>query len=181
MPLTKEKKEVILADYIEVLKRCSGVVVTEYRGLSVTRFNEVRNKLRDVGATYNVTKNTLFRKALKEVGMAVPEDLLKGPVAIGFAYENFSGTVKALLDAAKDNDLLVLKGAILEQSVFRADDLDALSKLPSLNELRAQLIGLLVQPASQLLSVLEAAPRDLVSVLAAYVDKHTEKSADEAA
>ncbi len=174
LPISKARKEELVAQYIDMLQRSQGIVITEYRGLNMPLFNEIRRKMREVGSSYNVTKNTLFRIALNEVGMAVPEELLVGPVAVGFAYENFPGTIKALLDVAKDAELLLLKGAIAQTDVYQQDQLKTLSELPSLDELRATLAGMVVQPAAQLISLLVAPQRDVVSVIAAYVDKHKE-------
>jgi large subunit ribosomal protein L10 len=148
------------------------LVITEYRGMSMSRFDTLRDKMREAGAKYAVTKNTILKIALKEVGFAVPEELLVGPVAVGFAFENLPGTVKALIDATKDNELLILKGAIANTEVFRADQLTTLSELPTLDQLRATLAGMLVQPMSQLISLMVAPQRDVVSVIAAYLDKH---------
>lgn len=178
MPISRARKEDMVATYVEMLQRSQGIVITEYRGLNMPLFNEIRKKMREVGSSYNVTKNTLFRIALNEVGMAVPDDLLLGPVAVGFAYENFPGTIKALLDVAKDAELLILKGAIAQTDVYREGQLKTLSELPSLDELRATLAGMVVQPAAQLISLLVAPQRDVVSVIAAYVDKHTEDEDD---
>ncbi len=172
MPLNKNRKEEIVAEYVEMLKRTQGLIVTEYRGMSMARFDTLRSKLREAGASYNVTKNTLFKIALKEAGMAVPEDLLSGPVAVGFAYKDLPSTVKALIDATKDNELLILKGAIAQKSVFKEGQLKTLSELPSLDQLRASLIGILTQPMSSLVSLLVQPQRDVVGVVAAYVEKH---------
>lgn len=177
MPLTKNRKDELVAQYVDMLERSQGVVITEYRGLTMKRFNAIRAKMREAGASYNVTKNTLLKIALERVGMAVPEDLLTGPVAVGFAFDSFPGTVKALIDSIKDSELLILKGAIAQTSVYHEGDLKAISELPSLDQLRATLIGIIVQPASQLLSLMVAPQRDIVSVLAAYVDKHSEGDA----
>lgn len=177
MPLTKDRKSEILAEYVDMLQRSQGVIITEYRGLTMKRFNSIRAKMREAGASYNVTKNTLFKIALEQVGMAAPADLLSGPVAVGFAFDSLPNTVKALIDSLKDNELLILKGAIAQKSVYPESDLKAISELPSLDQLRATLIGMIVQPASQLLSLLVAPQRDIVSVIAAYVDKHSEGDA----
>lgn len=177
LPLSKDRKDELVAQYADMLERSQGIVITEYRGLSMQRFNNIRAKMREVGASYNVTKNTLLKIALERVGMAVPEDLLNGPVAVGFAFDSFPGTVKALIDSIKDSELLILKGAIAQTSVYPESDLKAISELPSLDQLRATLIGIIVQPASQLLSLMVAPQRDIVSVIAAYVDKHSEGDA----
>lgn len=171
MAITKERKEEIVEQYIEMLQRANGVVITEYRGLSMPKFDAIRGKMREVGSQYTVAKNTLLKIALNEAGYVVPEDLLSGPVAVGFAFENLPGTVKALMDVTKDEDLLILKGAIAPAEVYNEAQLKILSELPTMDELRATLAGMVVQPAAQLLSLLVAPQRDVVSVIAAYIDK----------
>jgi len=172
LAINKERKDRIVAEYIDMLQRSSGIVVTEYRGLTMAKFNTIRTKMRDANAQYTVAKNTLLKIALNEVGMAVPEDLLSGPVAVGFAMGELPAAVKALVDSAKDQELLILKGAIAQSAVYNQGQLQILSELPSLDQLRATLIGIITQPASQLISLLVAPQRDVVSVLAAYLDKN---------
>ena len=179
MAITKERKNELVEQYIEMLERSTGIVVTEYRGLTMPRFNTIREKMREVGSQYTVTKNTLLKIALSEVGYVVPDDLLNGPVAVGFAFENLPGTVKALMDATKDNELLILKGAIAPTEVYNEAQLKVLSELPTMDELRATLAGMVVQPAAQLISLLVAPQRDVVSVIAAYIEK--QESGDEEA
>jgi large subunit ribosomal protein L10 len=174
LAITKARKDELVEQYVGLLENSQGLVITEYRGLTVSQFDNVRKKMRDIGSKYVVTKNTLFKIALEKVGMPVPEDLLNGPVAVGFALENFPGTVKAILDSRKDIELLLSKGAVTPKSIYQADSLKDLSELPSLDESRAMLAAMVVQPASQLLSLLVAPQRDLVNVLAAYVDKNGE-------
>ncbi|NDJ85973.1 MAG: 50S ribosomal protein L10 [Chloroflexi bacterium] len=179
MPISRSEKEAIVADYVNKLNDSQGIVITEYRGLTVNRFDEIRKKMRDVGAQYTVAKKTLFRIALDQVGMSAPDELISGPIAIGFAYDNLPGTVKALLDSTKDHELLILKGAVARTAVYNRDDLKTIAELPTMDELRATLAGTVVQPAAQLLSLLVAPQRDVVSVIAAYVDKHTEGESSE--
>ena len=179
MAINKERKVELVEQYIDLLERSNGIVVTEYRGLTMPRFNAIREKMREIGSQYMVTKNTLLKIALSEVGFEGPIDLLNGPVAVGFAFDNLPGTVKALMDATKDNELLILKGAIAPTEVYNEAQLKILSELPTMDELRATLAGMVVQPAAQLISLLVAPQRDVVSVIAAYIDKH--ESGDEAA
>jgi large subunit ribosomal protein L10 len=181
LPISKERKEEMVEQYVDMLQRSQGIVITEYRGINMPLFNEIRAKMREVGSSYNVTKNTLLKIALNEVGMAVPAELLAGPVAVGFAFENFPGTIKALLDVTKNAELLILKGAIAQTDVYQQSDLKTLSELPSLDELRATLAGMIVQPAAQLISLMVAPQRDVVSVIAAYLDKNKEDGDEDAA
>jgi large subunit ribosomal protein L10 len=165
LAITRERKEEVLADYIKLLERSEGLIVTEYRGMKMTAFQDLRAALRDVGASYFVTKNRLLKIALRNQGLPAPDSLLTGPVAIGFAHRDIAGMAKVLIDKSKAQELLILKGAIVGQSVFGQDDLQTISELPSINELRAALLGLLVQPAQSLLGVLGAPAQQLVGVL----------------
>lgn len=178
MAITKQRKEELVAQYSEILKSASGYIVTEYRGMTMGEFNELRNKLRESGSSYVVTKNTLFAIALREAGWVVPEDLLVGPVATAFADGNLPGLAKLLLDFKKDHEEhFIIKGGAMMGSTLSASDVETISKLPSLDELRAQLAGLLVQPATGLVSVLNAGTSSLVNVLHAYVQENSEGEA----
>jgi len=187
--ISRERKEQLIAGYVEMLQKSDGVVITEYRAMKMDSFNSVRKSLREVNASYVVTKNRLFKLALNEVGFAVPQDLLKGTVAVAIAEGNLPGMVKVLLDKTKEQqDKLVLKGGILQQSIFSEKDLEAISTMPSLDEIRSGIAGLLVQPLSQLLGLfvapqeglvgtIDAGSKTLVNVLAAYVAKQESDSA----
>lgn len=183
LAITRERKEQLIAHYSDILRGTEGFVVTEYRGMKMTAFNEIRAALRAVNASYIVTKNRLFKIALDQAGLPVPDALLQGPVAVSVAHGDLPGMVRALLAKKKDMELLILKGGVIGQQVLGDSDLELISNLPSLNELRAQLAGLLVQPAQGLVSVLNAPVQNLVSVLdagansladvlAAYAAKH---------
>jgi large subunit ribosomal protein L10 len=165
LAITRERKEDLAAQYAELLDGASGLVVTEYRGMNVNQISDVRKALRQVGASYVVTKNRLLKLALDNAGLNTGGDLLTGPVAVSFARQDLPGMVKVLLDKAKENERLILKGAIIGQSVLNEADLKTLSELPSLDQLRAQILGLLTQPAQGLVSVIAAPSQGLVGVL----------------
>ena len=177
MAITRERKEELVALYGDMLQHTTGFVVTEYRGLTVKRVDDLRAKLRDVNGVYAVTKNTLFKIALQQAEWPIPEAMLAGPVATAFADGNFPGVAKVMLDFQKDNpDLVAIKGAVMGGLILSPKEVQTISELPSLDELRAQLAGLMVQPATGLVSVLNAATSDLVNVLHAYVQKHEDGS-----
>ncbi len=182
MAISKERKRELVAQYIDLLQRAEGMVITEYRGMTMNDLDALRSKLREQNAQFTVTKNTLFKIALREVGLAVPEDLLKGPVATVFAFENLPAAVKTLLEFASEQELLVLKGGILGQTILSEAELKPLSELPPMDVLRAQLAGmvtmpltsfmsLLEEPSRQVVGVLRAATEGVVNVLAAYTQK----------
>lgn len=172
MAISKTDKENILKGYLEMLANAQGMVVTEYRGMGMKNLNAIRGVLRPIKGSYTVTKNTLFKLALRETGFAVPEDLLVGPTAVAIAYGDLSGLTKAVMARAKEDELLVLKGAIMGQTVFQAHQLEALSTLPTLDEARAGLIGLLQAPASQIVGILAQPAQQIANVLKAYNDKN---------
>ncbi len=177
MAVTKETKSKMLQGYVEMLSKASGLIVTEYRGMSMTHFNGIRLALRAAQGRYTVTKNTLFKIALHETGFAVPEDLLHGPTAIAVAYGDLGNLTKVMLAKAKEEERLTLKGAVMGQIVFRADQLEVFSTLPSLEQARASLIGTIQQPAALIVSLLTQPAQDLVGLLKAYTDKQQGEAA----
>ncbi len=182
MAITKQRKEELVQEYVSILENAKGVVITEYRGMKMKHLDELRVRLREKNASFTITKNTLLKIALERVGMAVPEDLLVGPVALAVAYEDLPATVKTVLEYSKDNELFIAKGGVLGTQAVQADRLQAISELPPLNVLRAQLlgvttmpltqfVGLLNEPGRQVVAVIKAATDGIVNVLAAYSQK----------
>lgn len=179
MALTKERKSEILKGYVELLGKAQGLVVAEYRGMTMKKFNETRKIVREAKGRFTVTKNTLFLIALREVGMAAPEDLFSGPVAVGVAFNDLPSITKALMGRAKDEELLKLKGAVMGQTVFHAAQLEMVSTMPTLKEAQAGLIGTIIAPVTSILALLGQPATDLAAVLQAYADK--DKNGTEAA
>lgn len=167
MAINKERKQRLIDEYVTMLEQAKGVVIAEYRGMTVQQLDALRSKLREDDAGFTVTKNTLLKIALEKVGMAVPDDLLAGPVALAVAYKELPATVKTILEFADDNDILVIKGGIQGATVIAEQQLEVISELPSLDELRAQLAGMVTMPMAQLLSLLEEPQRELVAVIKA--------------
>lgn len=179
MAITRERKEDLVAIYGDILAGTDGFIVTEYRGLTVAKLDELRDKLRDASGSYSITKNTLFSIALKDKGWTVPESLLLGPTAVAFGNGNLPAVAKIVQTFAKDNAEFVVKGGVMGTAVFAAKDLEAVASLPTMDELRAQLAGLLVSPASQLAGLLSSATGQVVNVLQSYLDDR-QKGADAA-
>jgi len=176
LAISKERKRELVAAYSQILEHSSGFIITEYRGLTVAEIKDLRNKLEETDSVYVVTKNTLFKRALQDNDWPVPADLLLGPVATAFANGDMPGMAKSLLEFQEDHeDVLVIKGGVMLGEMLSPADIEAISKLPSLEELRSQLAGLIVQPATGLVSVLNAATADIVNVLQAYVQENSEE------
>lgn len=172
MAITKQRKDELLDIYRDLLDRSKGLILTRNEGLDMGKINAVRAALRDKGAEYHIAKNTLLGIVLKEKGYDVPNDVLTGSTAVGFAFDDIAAVTKVMLDFAKNDDMpLSIKGGGVEGQYFSASDLEALSKLPPLPVIRAQLLGMLNTPASQLAGVVASGVRQVVNVLNAYAEK----------
>ena len=165
MAITREKKETIVSEHVEKLRRSQAVIVSEYRGLTTKQLQGLRRDLRGAQSELAVTKNTLMARALSEVGLPAPDELLTGPVAVIFCYEEVAAPAKVLTKFAKDSKIMVLRGGILGQSVFNEAGVQSLTELPSKDQLRAQVVGTLQSPISGLVNVLAGTLRGFMNVL----------------
>ena len=160
---TQEKVETI-EDLKMRLRGVKTVLLTEYRGLSVTQLSELRKQLRSVSAEYKVVKNRLARLALSSDLSAVGTHL-KGPTGMILSREDAVAVAKTLHTFAKTNTALVIKAGYVEGQMLAPDGLKALADLPSKEALRSAIVGALQGPLAQLIGLLTAPQRDLVYVL----------------
>ena len=165
------------AESIETLRGvfagAGAVVVTHYLGLSVAEISDLRGRLRKEGAGFKVVKNRLAQKALNGDGNASGNgaaELFKGPVGIAYAPDPVSAA-KVATQYAKDNEKFKVVGAIMGETVLDAKGVDALAKLPSLDQLRGKLIGLIQAPATRIAGVVQAPAAQLARVFSAYAAK----------
>jgi large subunit ribosomal protein L10 len=147
-----------------------AVVVTHYMGLTVAEMTDLRGRLRNEGAQLQVVKNTLAQKALGGSIGEAGDALFKGPVAIAFAPDPVSAA-KVATQYAKDNDKFTVIGGFMGQQVLDKSSVTALATLPSLDQLRAKIIGLLQAPATKIAGVLQAPAGQLARVIGAYAAK----------
>jgi len=161
------------AESIETLKGVfadsGAVVVTHYLGLSVAEMTDLRGRLRKEGAALKVVKNRLAQKALNGAGEGATA-LFKGPVAIAYGPDPVSAA-KVATQYAKDNEKFLVVGAMMGDQILDAKGVGALAKLPSLDQLRASLIGLINAPATRVAGVLQAPAAQLARVFGAYAAK----------
>ncbi len=139
----------------EVFSNAESVVITEYLGLTVAEADELRNKVRDAGASLRVTKNRIARLAVKDTKFEGLADLFKGPVAMAYANDPIAAC-KACVEFAKNNEKLVIVGGALSDKALTLDEIKELAAIPSMDELRAKLVGLLQAPAAKLARVTKA-------------------------
>jgi large subunit ribosomal protein L10 len=144
--------------------------VTHYSGLTVAEMTDLRGRLRQEGAKLQVVKNTLAKKALNGSVGEAGDALFAGPVAIAFAPDPVSAA-KVATQYAKDNDKFTVVGGLMGQTVLDQAGIKALATLPSLDQLRAKLIGLLQAPATKVAGVLQAPAGQIARVIGAYAAK----------
>jgi len=146
------------------------MVVTNQSGLTVAESSDLRRQMRDAGASFKVTKNRLARLALDGTKFADLSPLFKGPTAVALS-EDPVAAAKVVVKFAKDNDKLVIVGGALDDQVLDIDRISALAALPSLDELRAMIVGMLSTPATRIARVLSAPGGQVARVVAAYSEK----------
>lgn len=165
--MARAEKVAAVKELVDKLERGQGVVLTDYRGLNVKSMTELRTKLREVGVEYKVVKNTLALRAAQELDIQGLDDLLVGPTAIAFGYEDPVAPAKVLSEFAKSNDALELKGGVLEGRVIDVNEVKALADLPSREELLAQVLRGMQSPIAGLAAVLQGTLSKLVYALEA--------------
>jgi large subunit ribosomal protein L10 len=168
LALTKEKKEQLVAQYTEMLKDSRALIVTDYRGLNTSEITRLRRKVSESDARFVIIKNRLFRLAMQNVGLDIPEDFLDGPVAAGFCYGEVPPVAKALTEFAEDTEILVVRGGLLDDKFLSDAEIESLASLPPLEVVRAQLLGLFNAPASNIAGVMASSVSQVVNVIAAY-------------
>lgn len=164
-----QKKELV-AQLRGLFEENSLVVVSHYMGMTVAQTEQLRRKMREGGAGFRVTKNRLTRLALEGTKFQGLGDLFTGPTAMAFSVDPVAAA-KAAVEFAKTNDKLVIVGGALGEKRLDPDGIRALAALPSLDQLRAQFVGLLGTPATRIAAILQAPGGQVARVLAAYAEK----------
>ena len=164
-----EKLELITSLH-NTLKGAELVVVTRQAGLTVAEVTDLRRKMRAAGAGYRVTKNRLARRALEGTKFTGLSGLLTGPTALAYSKDPVAAA-KVAITYAKDNEKLSVVGGVLGNLVLDPDGIKSLASLPSLDELRAKILGMLQTPATRVATVLAAPAGQLARVFNAYATK----------
>lgn len=176
MAISKQRKTELVAQYVEQLKQSQGFILADYRGLGVGDMNDLRRAMRPVGGRFQVVKNRLMLLALQEAGIAVPEEWLIGPTAIGFCHDEIPPVAKALTVASKNLETLHIKGGVMGTSVIAVEQVRAIADLPPREILLAHVLGTINAPASQAVGVIASGIRQVLNVLQAFVDKLQESN-----
>lgn len=165
--MKKSEKENLVQWLQDELKETQIVVVTKQSGLTVAQVNDLRRQVAEANAGYKVMKNTLARIAVKGTRYEGLTEFFSGPTALAYSADPVAAA-KAVVEFANENDKLEVIGGTMGDKVLTADEVKALAKLPSLDQLRGKLIGLLQAPAQQLASIAQAPGGKLARVFAAY-------------
>ena len=166
--MEKAKKKELIDSMSASFSDAGIVIVSHYKGLTVAQADDLRGKVRAAGATYKVTKNRLTKLALAGTSYAQLGELFTGPTAIAYANDDPVGVSKALTEFAKKNEAFVILGGSLNGTELKPKDIEALALLPSLDEVRAKLVGLLNAPATRIAGVLQAPAGQVARVIGAH-------------
>ena len=176
MGLSLEQKQATVSEVATKLQGAQSLIVAEYRGLNVERVTQLRSKARKSGVWLRVLKNTLARRAVKGTPFEKLSDQMVGPLMYGISQDPVAGA-KVLSEFAKENELFVIKAGAMPNAVMSAQDIKALSQLPSREELLAKLLGTMQAPVTKLVRTMNEVPSKFVRTLAAYRDSKEKAAA----
>ena len=168
--MDRSQKADLVAELKNVFTETSVVVITRNHGLSVAQSTELRLKMRDAGAQYKVAKNSLALIALDGTRYSPISDLLKGPTALATSGDPVAAA-KVAVDFAKTNDKLEIVGGAMGDTLLDANGIKALASLPSLDQLRATIVGLVQAPASKIARTVNEPGAQLARIFSAYAAK----------
>jgi len=171
--MRKPEKERIVEQLTERLKTSQALLVTDFRGLTMTQIDALRGELLEHGAKFQVVKNTLTRRAAEDAGADALLALLEGPSAIAFLDSDGDpvAVAKALTRVARETRILAIRGGILEGKVITGDDVEELAKLPPTDVLRAQLLGAITAPLTTIVGLFAAPLQNLVGLIDARIEQ----------
>jgi large subunit ribosomal protein L10 len=171
MHMPTAQKEAMVAEIKEKLTGSSGMILADYRGLTVKEMQALRAKLHDAGAELKVYKNTMTELALRELSMPEMDEMLAGPTAFAFAEGDPVAPAKVLMDFAREHKALEVKGGFIERHVVDAASIAALASLPSRDQLVARLMGAMLGPVRGFMYVATAPVGALARAFRAVADQ----------
>ena len=168
--MDRAQKPIVVEELNRVFNEVNVVVVTRNLGLTVAQSTALRLKMRDGGATFKVTKNSLAKIATKGTVYESISDLLTGPIALASSIDPVAAA-KIVVEFAKTNDKLEIVGGAMGSTILDVNGVKALATMPSLDELRAKIVGLVQAPATKIVQIVQAPAGQLARVFGAYATK----------
>ena len=165
--MDRSQKEELVASLHQTFAETNLVIVTQQSGMTVAEVSDLRRKMRDAGASYKVTKNRLTRLALEGTKYEALKDMFTGPTAVAVSVDPVAAA-KVCVAFAKANEKLIIVGGAMGETQLDAGGIQALATLPSLDQLRGKLIGLLQAPATKVAGVVQAPAAQLARIFSAY-------------
>jgi len=174
--MNRTEKEEVIGELHAKMARARAAIVAEPRGLDVETVTALRKKLRDNKVEYRVVKNTLAARAAKGTPVEVVSDKFVGPTALVMSYDDVVAPAKLLVEFMKDRENFVIRAAVVEGKIVDVKGVHALARLPGINELRAQILGMITQPATKLARVIGTPAQQLARVLGARKEQLEKQS-----
>ncbi len=164
--MNKEQKQEVVEKVASLIDEAESVIAVDYRGIDVPQINELRAKLREADSTFRIVKNSLTELAADKAGEPEIKSLIEGPTAFTFVRGDVAMAAKALNKFVRDEKVIEFRGGLIDGSVMTAEDLGKLAKLPTSDQLRAQLVGAVSSPLTVLVRGLNSMIGGLVIALA---------------
>ncbi|MBN2328932.1 MAG: 50S ribosomal protein L10 [Candidatus Omnitrophica bacterium] len=171
MPMRRPDKENLEQEYQQTLNNSAGILLFDYRGLTVEEITELRSKVRAAGGSMRVVRNRMLKRAISDRPYSQLGDLLLGPNCAIFAGDDPVSPAKALVEFAKTHDKIEIRGGAVNDAFLTAAQVDQLSKVPPIEQLYAQILGGVKAPASNILGGVKGLHNKLHGLMKAYCDK----------
>jgi large subunit ribosomal protein L10 len=175
--MNRDEKREVVERLVAQIKEAKALIVTDYRGLTVTETADLRRTLREAGASFHVAKNTLAKLAAEQAERPTLVEFLEGPTAIAFIEDDPAAAAKKLSEVARSTKILAVKGGVMNGHTLTADQIRELGELPPRQTLLSQVVGAVNGPMQGTVGVLNAPLRDIVALLDAYIAKRQEAEA----
>jgi large subunit ribosomal protein L10 len=169
--VNRTEKEEVIGELHAKMAKAKAAILAEPKGLDVATVTELRKKFREAKVEYRIVKNTLAQRAAKGTSLEPLVEQFRGPTALIMSYDDVIAPAKIASDFAKDRDNFAIRTAVVEGKVIDVKGVQALAKMPGLNELRGQIASMLAQPATKLVRMLGTPGQQLAQVLNARKDK----------
>lgn len=170
--MLRSEKKTFVSELEKIYQDSNSVIITHYHGLTVSQITNLRKALRENGASFKIVKNTLSKIAATNVKLTHDPEAFSGPTAIAYSKDPVAAA-KGVVEFAKANDNLKVIGGIVNDKILNVGEVQQLAKLPSLDQLRGKIVGILQAPAANLARIVQAPAGSVARVIQAYSEKNS--------